>query len=80
LRGTVHGVCGVDRDDMFVHVILVHMVEMAVVISGHCACRKSNSDILLMKSAEKWRRHNATNGTMVRGDGASLLTDRCVRA
>ena len=27
-----------------------------------CACRKSNSDILVMKSAEKWRRHNATNG------------------
>jgi len=27
----VHGICGVDRDDMFVHVILVHMVKMAVV-------------------------------------------------
>ncbi len=31
LRRALHGICGVDRDDMFVHVILVHMVEMAVV-------------------------------------------------
>jgi hypothetical protein len=29
---------------------------------SHCACRKSNSDILVMKSTEKWRRQNATNG------------------
>ena len=29
LRRALHGICGVDRDDMFVHVI-VHMVEMAV--------------------------------------------------
>jgi len=27
-----------------------------------CACRKSNSHVQMMKSAEKWRRHNATNG------------------
>jgi hypothetical protein len=26
-----------------------------------CACRKSNSHIKMMKSAEKWRRQNATN-------------------
>ena len=26
-----------------------------------CACRKSNSHIQMMKSDEKWRRHNATN-------------------
>jgi len=31
LRRAFHGICRVDRDDMFVHVILVHMVEMAVV-------------------------------------------------
>ena len=31
LRRAVHGICGADRDDMFVHVILVHMMEMAVV-------------------------------------------------
>jgi hypothetical protein len=30
-RRAVHGICGVDRDDMFVNVILVHMVKMAVV-------------------------------------------------
>ena len=37
LRRAVHGICGVDRDDMFVHVILVHMVEMAVVKIIHMA-------------------------------------------
>jgi hypothetical protein len=31
LRSALHGICGIYRDDMFVHVILVHMVEMAVV-------------------------------------------------
>jgi hypothetical protein len=30
-RRTVHGICGINSDDMFVHVILVHVVEMAVV-------------------------------------------------
>ena len=45
-----------------------------------CACRKSNTHIRMMKSAEKWRRQNATNAYTVRGDGASLLTERCVRA
>jgi hypothetical protein len=30
--------------------------------NGGCACRKSNSHIQMMKSAEKWRRQNATNG------------------
>jgi hypothetical protein len=25
-------------------------------------CRKLNPDILVMKSAEQWRRHNTTNG------------------
>jgi hypothetical protein len=32
----------------------------------------------MMKSAKKWRRQNATNGMYVRGDGASLLIERCV--
>jgi hypothetical protein len=36
-RRAVHGICGVDRDDMFVHVILVHMVKMAVVKIIHMA-------------------------------------------
>ena len=31
MRRALHGICGVNRDDMFVHVILVHVVEMAVV-------------------------------------------------
>jgi hypothetical protein len=30
-RRAFHGICGADRDDMFVHVILVHVVEVAVV-------------------------------------------------
>jgi hypothetical protein len=30
-RRALLGICGVDRDGMFVHVILVHMVKMAVV-------------------------------------------------
>ena len=27
-----------------------------------CACRNSDSHVQMMKSAEKWRRQNATNG------------------
>ena len=33
----MHGIFGVDRDDMFVDVILMHMVEMAVVKIVHMA-------------------------------------------
>ena len=33
----MHGICGVDRDDMFVDVIPVHIVEMAVVKVVHMA-------------------------------------------
>jgi hypothetical protein len=33
----VHGICGVDRDDMFVDVIFMHMVEVAVVKIVHMA-------------------------------------------
>jgi hypothetical protein len=29
--------CGIDRDDMFVHMILVHMVEMTIVKIVHMA-------------------------------------------
>jgi hypothetical protein len=36
-RRAAHGICGVDPDDMFVHVILVHMVKMAVVKIIHVA-------------------------------------------
>jgi hypothetical protein len=37
LRRAFYRICGIDRDDMFVHVILVHMVEMAVVKIIHVA-------------------------------------------
>ena len=37
MRRAVHRICGVDRDDMFVHVILVHTVEMTVVKIIHMA-------------------------------------------
>ena len=30
--------------------------------ANRCACRKSNTHIQMMESAQKWRRHNATNG------------------
>ena len=37
LRRAFHGICCGDRKDMFVHVILVHMMEMAVVKIIHMA-------------------------------------------
>jgi hypothetical protein len=37
LRSALHGICGIYRDGMFVHVVLVHMVEMAVVKIIHMA-------------------------------------------
>jgi hypothetical protein len=43
LRRAFHGICGVDRDDMFVHVILVHMVEMTVVKVVHMAVMANRS-------------------------------------
>jgi hypothetical protein len=30
LRGALLGIGGIDRDDMFIHMVLVHVVEMAV--------------------------------------------------
>src|SRR5262245_46238835 len=35
VRCAVRGIFGIDRDDMFIHVILVHMVEMAIVKIVH---------------------------------------------
>jgi hypothetical protein len=29
-RRALHGICGVDRDGVLIHVILVHMMEMAI--------------------------------------------------
>src|SRR5439155_26134169 len=43
------------------------------------ACRKSNSHIQMMKSAEKWRRQNATNG-MYCSRRRRVLVDRKLRA
>jgi hypothetical protein len=31
-------------------------------VRGRCACRKTNSHIQMVKSAEEWRLHNAANG------------------
>ena len=36
-RRTVHGICGINSDDMFVHVILVHVVKMSIVKIIHMA-------------------------------------------
>src|SRR3981189_3362320 len=44
-----------------------------------CACRNSNSHVKMMKSAEKWRRQNATNG-MYCSRRRRVLVDRKVRA
>jgi hypothetical protein len=37
LRRTVRGICAIDRDDMLVHVILVHVMEMTIVKIVHMA-------------------------------------------
>jgi hypothetical protein len=37
LRCALHGICRVDRDRMLVHVILVHVMEMAIVKIVHMA-------------------------------------------
>src|ERR1700738_2523614 len=42
-RRAVHGICGVHRDDMFVHAILMHVVEMAVVKVVHMAIMANRS-------------------------------------
>jgi hypothetical protein len=43
LRRAGHGIFGVDRDDMFVDVILVHMVEMAIMKIVHMAVMANRS-------------------------------------
>jgi hypothetical protein len=47
-----------------VHVLSTVKTALAFILSPEtgCACRKSNSHIQMMESAEKWRRQNATNG------------------
>jgi hypothetical protein len=35
LRCALHGICGIDRHGMFVHMVLVHMVEMTIVKIVH---------------------------------------------
>ena len=47
--------------------------------TGSCACRKSNSHIQMMESAENWRSQNATNGTYCSRQ-RRVLVDRQVRA
>jgi hypothetical protein len=39
-----------------------HIARTALSQSQAGTCRKSNSHIQVMKSAEKWLRQNATNG------------------
>jgi hypothetical protein len=52
LRRALHGICRVDRDRMLVHVILVHVVEMAIVKIVHMAvmanCRVPAIQAMLM--------------------------------
>ena len=49
-------------------------------IESHpCACRKSNSHVQMVKSAEKWRRQNATDG-MCCSRRRRVFVDRKVRA
>ncbi|MEH2624311.1 hypothetical protein V1292_002366 [Bradyrhizobium sp. AZCC 1719] len=36
-RRALHGICGVDRDRMLIHVILVHVMEMAIMKVIHMA-------------------------------------------
>src|ERR1700726_4339222 len=47
--------------------------------TGPCACRKSNTHIQMMESAENWRSQNATNGTYCSRQ-RRVLVDRQVRA
>jgi hypothetical protein len=39
----LHGICGVDRDGVLVHVILVHMMEMAIVQVVHMIAMANRS-------------------------------------
>ena len=44
-----------------------------------CPCRKLNSDVLVMQSAQDWHRQNTADGLTGRVNGESLFKDRCVR-
>jgi hypothetical protein len=39
----LHGICGVDRDGVLIHVILVHMMEMAIVQIVHMIVMANSS-------------------------------------
>jgi hypothetical protein len=43
---------------------------------SRCACRKSNTHIQMMESAEEWRRHNATSGMYCSRDDVLLVSAR----
>jgi hypothetical protein len=43
LRRVLQGICCVDRDDMFIHVILVHVAEMAIVQIVHMTVMANRS-------------------------------------
>jgi hypothetical protein len=42
-RRALHGICGVDRDGVLIHVILVHMMEMAIMKVIHMAVMANRS-------------------------------------
>lgn len=41
---------------------VAYLKEHVASETDYCACRKSNSHIQMVKSAEEWRLHNAANG------------------
>jgi hypothetical protein len=43
LRGALHGICGVDRDGVLIHVILVHVMQMAIMKVIHMAVMVNRS-------------------------------------
>jgi hypothetical protein len=43
LRRALHGICGVDRDGVLIHVILVHVMEMAIVQIVHMTVMANRS-------------------------------------
>jgi hypothetical protein len=43
LRRALQGICCVDRDDMFIHMILVHVMEMAIVQIVHMTVMANRS-------------------------------------
>ena len=43
LRRALHGICGVDRDGVLIHVILVHVMQMAIMKVIHMAVMVNRS-------------------------------------